>query len=73
MCPFRLPAGRKFQADFFPPSRHLRNDPYDNQDGEVEYEDAGLGREEYETRFEMIRAERLWKQRRAGEKMEEMK
>ena len=71
--PFRLPAAREFQADFLPPSRHLRNDPYDNQDGEVEYEDAGLVREEYETRFEMVRAERLWKQRRAGEKMEEMK
>ena len=71
--PFRLPAAREFQADFLPPSRHLRTAPYDNQAGEVAYQDAGLVREEYETRFEMVRAEQVWKQRRAGEKMEEMK
>ena len=49
--PFRLPAAREFQADFVPASRFLRSDPYDNQTGEVEYEDRGLLRGEYETSF----------------------
>ena len=49
--PFRLPAAREFQADFVPDSRFLRSDPYDNQTGEVEYEDRGLLRGEYETSF----------------------
>ena len=57
--PFRLPAAGEFQQDFLPPSRHLRNDPYDNQEGEAEYEDAGLWAEEYETRFEMVDAEMI--------------
>lgn len=57
--PFRLPAAREFQADFSPSFKHLRNDPYDNQEGEAEYEDAGLRADEYETRFEMVKAELL--------------
>lgn len=42
MDPFRLPTARAFQAPFDPPKRHLRSDPYDNQNGEAEYADAGL-------------------------------
>ena len=38
--PYRLPANSEFQHDFFIPSRHLRYDPYDSQDGEAEYIDA---------------------------------
>ena len=57
--PFRLPAAREFQADFSPSFKHLRNDPYDNQEGEAEYEDAGLRADEYETQFEMVKAELL--------------
>lgn len=51
--PFRLPAAREFQADFVPVSRYLRNDPYDNQTGEAEYEDRGLLHQEYETDFQI--------------------
>lgn len=57
--PFRLPAAREFQGDFDPVSRYLRNDPYDNQEGEVEYDDRALTSDEYETVFEMIKAEKL--------------
>lgn len=42
MDPFRLPAARAFQMPFDPPKRHLRSDPYDNQNGEAEYRDQGL-------------------------------
>ena len=38
--PFRMPANSEYQHDFFIPSRHLRYDPYDNQDGEAEWDDA---------------------------------
>ena len=38
--PYRLPANSEFQHDFYLPSRHLRYDPYDSQDGEAEYDDA---------------------------------
>ena len=42
MDPFRLPAARAFQTPFDPPKKHLRADPYDNQQGEAEYADQGL-------------------------------
>ena len=42
MDPFRLPAARAFQQPFDPPKRFERSDPYDNQNGEVEYADRGL-------------------------------
>lgn len=32
-----------FQQPFDPPKKFMRRDPYDNQSGEAEYEDAGLG------------------------------
>lgn len=38
--PYRLPANSEYQHDFFVPFRHLRHDPYDNQQGEAEYADA---------------------------------
>ncbi|MBQ9263584.1 MAG: transglutaminase domain-containing protein [Clostridia bacterium] len=38
--PYRLPANSDFQHDFYVPFHHLRYDPYDNQSGEAEYEDA---------------------------------
>lgn len=51
--PFRLPAANEFGYEFIPPMEHLRNDPYDNQTGEAEYEDRSLLEEEYETVFEL--------------------
>lgn len=46
--PFRTVCNTAFQHDFDPPKAHLRFDPYDNQDGEVEYEDRGLPLSELE-------------------------
>lgn len=40
--PFRIPLCSQFQQEFAPPRSFLREDPYDNQSGEMEYEDRGL-------------------------------
>lgn len=40
--PFRLPLNSDYQHDFYVPFRTLRYDPYDNQDGEAEYDDMPL-------------------------------
>lgn len=40
--PYRLVANTALQAEFDPPKRYLRIDPYDNQSGEAEYASGGL-------------------------------
>ncbi len=40
--PFRMAANNGFQKELTPPKKWWRKDPYDNQSGEVEYEDHGL-------------------------------
>ena len=40
--PYRMPANSEFQHDFYVPFRTHRYDPYDNQDGEAEYEDSHM-------------------------------
>lgn len=53
--PYRLPAACRYQADFCFAKQYLRSDPYDNQNGEVEYEDAGLFcGDDFESKSEMI-------------------
>lgn len=47
--PYRMPSCSQFQADFLPPFSGLRQDPYDNQSGEVECTDRALRAEEMET------------------------
>ena len=59
MDPFRLPAARAFQRPFDPPKRHLRSDPYDNQSGEAEYDDAGLMSWEFEEECRLLDWEKL--------------
>ena len=59
MDPFRLPAARAFQSPFDPPKRFLRSDPYDNQNGEVEYDDLGLMSRDFDEACRMIGWERL--------------
>ncbi len=44
--PFRMIANDRYMADFDPPSRLLRGDPYDNQSGECEMGGRTLGTEE---------------------------
>lgn len=41
--PFRMTACNDFQLEFDPPKKFMRCDPYDNQLGEAEYNDYGLG------------------------------
>ncbi len=40
--PYRIPINDRFQHDFYPKKQHWRIDPYDNQCGEMEYEDSGV-------------------------------
>lgn len=47
--PYRMPSCCQFQADFLPPMKGWRFDPYDNQSGEAEYPDRCLHTEETET------------------------
>lgn len=46
--PFRIPINDGFQQEFDIPKKHWRVDPYDNQGGEAEYDDRGLGSREFE-------------------------
>ncbi|MGN0373060.1 MAG: transglutaminase-like domain-containing protein [Enterocloster sp.] len=52
--PFRIPANSDFQHEFNPPKKYLRNDPYDNQSGEAEYEDFSLEHEMYDSKHEIL-------------------
>ncbi|MBR5315297.1 MAG: transglutaminase domain-containing protein [Firmicutes bacterium] len=40
--PYRVPINNEFQVEFDPPKEFWRKDPYDNQMGELEYEDGGI-------------------------------
>ncbi len=55
--PFRMVANSAFQYPLDPVKRHRRLDPYDNQVGEVEYEDHGLIRNELEYSWELLECE----------------
>ena len=57
--PFRMCAASEFQHQFNPPMSYMRYDPYDNQDGEAEYEDGGLLNSQIYTDQEMIEWEEL--------------
>lgn len=49
--PYRIPLNEDFQEDFCPPKKQMRFDPYDSQEGELEYEDMPVlfdFRREYE-------------------------
>ena len=52
--PFRMVANSEFQHEFDPPKKYLRHDPYDNQVGEMEYEDRELLRGEFTVKWELI-------------------
>ncbi len=57
--PFRMCAASEFQHEFDPPKKYMRYDPYDNQDGEAEYEDLRLLNTQIFTDQEMIEWEEL--------------
>lgn len=52
--PFRMVANSEVNYDFTPQKKHYRQDPCDNQIGEIEYEDRFLYDDEYETMLEII-------------------
>jgi hypothetical protein len=52
--PFRMVANSDFQKEFLPPKNFLRSDPYDNQIGECEYEDAPLWNDQFVSRTEVV-------------------
>lgn len=58
--PFRIPANAEYQQDLVPGKKFMREDPYDNQMGEAEYEDCGLllG-QDFETVHEVVKIEVL--------------
>lgn len=55
--PFRIPCCSQFQHEFMPPKSFMREDPYDNQVGEAEFEDRGLMACEYKTRQQVVEME----------------
>lgn len=57
--PFRMAANSEFQAELTPVKKFLRNDPYDNQSGEAEYEDRALNWTELEKEVEVIECRKL--------------
>lgn len=58
--PFRVPSCSEFQQEFIPRKKYLRDDPYDNQVGEAEYEDRGLlNRADYQTKREILAFEEI--------------
>lgn len=52
--PFRMPANSDFQEELFPPKKFLRADPYDNQRGEIEFDDRGLHFNEFQCQNEVL-------------------
>ncbi|SHD77769.1 transglutaminase-like domain-containing protein [Schnuerera ultunensis] len=46
--PFRMVANSEFHYNFSPEKKFLRQDPYDNQEGEMEYLDRPIFYDEYE-------------------------
>lgn len=57
--PFRYVANSDFQKPFDPPMRYIRIDPYDNQMGEIEYEDGSLTYTEVDAHREVVDSEEL--------------
>ncbi len=52
--PYRLPANSEFQHNLYVPCRYLRDDPYDNQQGEAEYADAAVDTRSFHTRQRLV-------------------
>lgn len=55
--PFRMAANDVFQAPLYPEKKMTRFDPYDNQVGEIEYEDRPVSRFEMDRQIEVLEHE----------------
>ena len=57
--PFRMVANRCYQTNFTVPKQFWRNDPYDNQSGEMETDTQGLRYDQYERRKDILLCEQI--------------
>lgn len=57
--PFRMVANSEFQYDFYPEKKFLRQDPCDNQTGEMEYLDRPIFQNEYEVIQKIIEVKKI--------------
>jgi transglutaminase-like putative cysteine protease len=57
--PYRMAANSQYQAEFEPKKKHLRVDPYDNQDGECECGARGFDGFELDTDYTMVEWEKI--------------
>lgn len=57
--PYRIPINNAFQHDFAVKKRYLRQDPYDNQCGEAEYDDCGIYNEHLDYTYTEIDIHRI--------------
>jgi len=57
--PFRIVFNSNIQENFDVPKKFLRNDPYDNQHGEMEYADRGIYPDEYDIISEIIEINKI--------------
>ena len=57
--PFRMVANSEFQYDFYPEKKFLRQDPCDNQDGEMEYLNRPIFNNEYQVIQEIIEVKEI--------------
>ncbi len=57
--PFRMVANSEFHYNFYPKKNFLRQDPYDNQEGEMEYLDRAVFYDEYEVIQEIIEVSKM--------------
>ncbi len=57
--PFRMPANSDYQFDLYPTKNFIRQDPYDNQTGEAEYEDRGLYLNDYDLHLEVMEIKKI--------------
>lgn len=55
--PYRVPTASMFQCEHMPPETWMRDDPYDNQLGEAEYENRGLTGKALEREAEILKIE----------------
>lgn len=57
--PYRMVTTSQYYAPFQPARIHLRNDPYDNQQGEVETSERPLQSSEYNTAFTLVNCQQI--------------
>ncbi|SDW47869.1 transglutaminase-like domain-containing protein [Tepidimicrobium xylanilyticum] len=57
--PFRMVANSEFHYNFYPKKKFLRQDPYDNQEGEMEYLDRPVFHDEYDVIQEIVEVRKI--------------